>query len=446
MIFSRRQNLTSQAPRDDELTQPAIFSGEDFSHFYQWLCLNEEGITWQGQYYEEFHDFWNTLFIKDSSLPQLISRFEFISQETTKGPLYTWFQWLRNRLIIYSFIYKRLSISEIFKQTGLAPLKIAFFIRHFYIDSFPLLTEQIDNCLDSRNIHSSTTTVDINFMEKTLSIPKDAKRNKQQDAISSLEVTLYPQWRKLLKKIKTQFTTTNLDMQQIQRKHSLHTAVKFIKEIAILLCLSIILVFALRWANEIYRNHILEKIRISEPQFNWIDQDLNSKDEAQKEIEKKEIMNRLSQLDEVLSLQQKDDLPLEERFETESDVIISSLDNSTMEFINEDTQQGTRLNFRSYRFGYNRVYRVIIQSTHPDYLKKKFSLMFKQYGINHAEKTKPGMPVPGGFYYNLHVPIKYLKEFLNQILEEQNATFYETKTRGKTLPNKSRVFIFIKSV
>ena len=428
------------------------FSKKDFTQFYQWLSLDEDAITWHGKYLEDFHNFWNLFFLNDISLSQVISRFSYVCEKVKAGPLRSWFKWLQGKFIIYCFIYKKISIGDISDQSDICPSKVATLIRDFYVNRFPLLMDPLDECFELGNISDSSLEMNIKLLQEKLVLMKKIGGRRQDEPIASLEITLYPEWQKLLQKMKKDFSPKSVDAQKIKKKTSYYTYFKFLQEVFFLFMIAIFVIFLLRWANEAYDNYLAEKIKILEPKFPWLNKDLSFKDEIRQQIEKKEIISELSELEKMISKKQESAVDKEERFETESDVVISSIDNISYRFGSEDSGQnegsrkGTGFNFRSYRFGHNIVYRIIVKSVRPDLIKKKFTRLLKNYDVIQADNVSPGKEVPGGLYYNLYVPRQYLKEFIAQVVKEDEATLYETKTRRKNPLGKNRVFIFIKSI
>ena len=418
------------------------FSKADFSQFYKWLCLDEEGITWQGKHYHDFHDFWNIFFLSDISLDQVISRFTYVCEKVKIGPLNAWFKWLQDRFIIYCFIYKNMSIEEISDQSGMDPSKIAFTIRDFYVMHIPFMMDILNECFELGNISDSSFTMNIEQLNDKLQL-KDGDAEKivgsgPDETMATLEVTLYPEWQFLLRKMKGDFLHRQVDVQKIGKRTSFYAYIRFLREVLILFSAAVLIIFALRWANEFYGNYLAEKIKILEPKFPWLNKDLSFKDETLQQIEKKEIISELSELERIILREQENRVVKEERFETESDVIISSVDEASgrLGFGDsgqsqyEESRKGTGFNFRSYRFGHNRVYRIIVQSVRPDLAKKNLALLLEKYDAIQADKVRPGTEVPGGLYYNLYVPDHCLEEFIAQVIEEDESTLYETKTRG----------------
>ena len=432
----------------------ATFSKEDFAQFYQWLCLDEDAITWQGKYHNDFHNFWNLFFLNDISLGQVISRFSYVFEKVKTGPLRSWFKWMQNKFIIYCFIYKKISIGEISEQSDIYPSKIATLIRDFYVDRYPLLMDSLNECFELGNISDTSLEMNVElFKEKLLAMEKMAEK-KPNETMTSLEITLYPEWRTLLQKMKKDFSSQSLNGEKIKKKISSYAYIKFLQEVFLLFMVAVLIIFTLRWANKFYDNYLAEKIKILEPEFLWLNKDLSFKDETQQQIEKKEIINELSALEKMISKEQANRVDKEERFETESDVVISSINSTSYHFgfgdtgqsQYEESQKGVGFNFRSYRFGHNWVYRIIVKSVRPDLVKKRFADLLEKYDVTQADKVLPGKEVPGGLYYNLYVPHQYLKEFIAQVARDDEATLYETKTRSKNPLGKNRVFIFVKSI
>ena len=430
------------------------FSKQDFSQFYQWLDLDEEGITWQGKYHDDFHNFWNVFFLSDISLEQIISRFAYVCDKVKIGPLNTWFKWLESRFIIYCFIYKKMSIEEISDQSGIYPSKVAFLIRDFYVVHFPLMMDQLNDYFELGKISDPSFTMNIDILKEKLQLKEEVAGSEQGETMAALEVTLYPEWQKLLQKMQSDFLHKRIDVRKIGQRASLYAYIKFLREVFILLSAATLIIFALRWANEFYDDYLAKKIKILEPKFSWLNKDLSFKDETLEQIKRTEIIHELSELERIMSKEQENRIVKEERFETESDVVISSADeiSSRLDFGDleqsqyEESRKGVGFNFRSYRFGHNRVYRIIAQSVRPDLAKKNLAVLLEKYNATQADKVRPGTEVPGGLYYNLYVPHQYLQEFIAQVTEENESTLYETKTRGRNPPGKNRVFIFIKSI
>ncbi len=114
-----------------------LFSQNDFDGFQKWIELNISNITWEGRYEKEFNEFWNYFFIEGLSLKQTMIRFEFAKRSLKTGPLSSWFAWLKEKFICYSFIYKGLSIRELEEQTNISFTQISLLLRDFFVERYP---------------------------------------------------------------------------------------------------------------------------------------------------------------------------------------------------------------------------------------------------------------------------------------------------------------------
>ena len=79
--------------------------------------------------------------------------------------------------------------------------------------------------------------------------------------------------------------------------------------------------------------------------------------------------------------------------------------------------------------------------------KEKLNVLLDKYKVTQVDNVRPGKSVPGGIYYNIYVPRLYLKEFLAQVVDMDEAVLYESRTRtGRNPPGKNKVFIWVKNI
>ena len=93
-----------------------------------------------------------------------------------------------------------------------------------------------------------------------------------------------------------------------------------------------------------------------------------------------------------------------------------------------------------------KAYRILMASVDPLTIRTKILPLMKNYGINQVDNVKPGMQIPGGLYFNLHVPSKNLKDFMTKVTTLADATIFESRSEGGDQAGKNRVFIWIKSI
>ena len=78
--------------------------------------------------------------------------------------------------------------------------------------------------------------------------------------------------------------------------------------------------------------------------------------------------------------------------------------------------------------------------------KLALNKLIKKYTVEKGDNVVPGTEVPGGVYYNLYVPRKYIQEFLAQVSDLGESMLYESKTRGRNPKGKNKVLVWIKNL
>ncbi len=430
-----------------------IISDEKCQEFRLWLKLDEESITWQGRYQEEFENFWTLLFSAPLELGELDLRLDYFREHGSQGPLVSWFQWVQSRLYVFSFINFDLSISSISKITKKRPQQIATILRDYFVDKVSFEQDLFDEVFEVTNLVSEN--LDLKFSNLKEMLPLNPERlNGEEVLMSSIEVTLYSSWESVLKEFEEEFIDSERTIYKEKKIVNLRSAGRFFMDVGLLVGVGCFFLFLVQQGNIYYENYLADQVKILEPKFLWLDKSLSFKDEQRQEQSKKEILNEISELEEIIQSQNSLQVEREERFETESDVVLSSFGNisnrlsisgdETSRF--EESNKGVGFNFRSYRYGRNRVYRLMVKSVRPDQTKIRMTELLNRYGVKQADNVIPGTEVPGGLYYNLFVPREYLGEFLYQISAQEEATLYETKTRGANPKDMNKVFIFVKKI
>jgi hypothetical protein len=123
------------------LSEQIIYSKEQITDFSEWLGLNYDALTWQGRYEVEFNNFWEAFFVPGQSLNQIIQRFEYALLHAQIGPLNSWFSWLQNSFINYTFIQKKLTVLQLSEAVGISYDSLGLILRDFFIEHFPELEE-----------------------------------------------------------------------------------------------------------------------------------------------------------------------------------------------------------------------------------------------------------------------------------------------------------------
>ena len=436
------------------MSESVIFHKEELDRFESWLGLNYDAITWQGRYETEFKAFWAAFFVPGQSLTQIIGRVEYALLYAKIGPLNAWFTWLRNSFLFYIFIKKDLSILELSEKSNLSYDRLGVILRDFMIEYFPELEEQMSERFQVSNRISPNLNLRYSELKELYKFDEDAEEHNLDSVLGSMEITLYPEWVKLSLKMQRDLFHPGFDFSRIKTNLSFKRQLRVFRDIIIFLLAGIVIVFVIQKLNIQWEKEIIEKISIYEPQLKWLNTTLSFKDDQAINSENFKLGAYELDLVENKEESQFDALALDDeiRYEEESDVILTSWDSLPKDFDVADLEQSDyeeekNRGYRDSRYGSTKVYRVLLRSVDTKDSKEKLNVLLDKYKVTQVDNVRPGKSVPGGIYYNIYVPRLYLKEFLAQVVDMDEAVLYESRTRtGRNPPGKNKVFIWVKNI
>ncbi|MFZ4713114.1 MAG: hypothetical protein ACOYL6_05365 [Bacteriovoracaceae bacterium] len=432
------------------------FSAQDFEHFRSWLNFDLDAVTWEGKFVQEFEEFWSTFFYPDIYFKELQSRFRYALRTIKTGTLNSWILWINEKFYCYLFINKNLSLYELSQLTGLSYSYLGVLLRNFFVERFPKYTVDFNEFFQvsdatSPNIHLSFSQIKEKLNLGINTGKKDVEKvgSRSDDLMTSTEVTLYPEWNVFLHALKRDAKTNYVDYGKIQNKKTIKDFFKFLREVVLICSVALALIYGLKYANSYYEKYLTERIGIYEPEFLWLDKNLSYK---QENTDTKKIEADLKALEELAQATQSTEMEFkpEERFDTESEVVLTSVDKITDEedirpkepTVYEESGEG----YRDTSAGISKVYRVLMKSVSPLEVREKLNRIIAQYGVTQVDKVKPGTIIPGGIYFNLHVPKNKLQEFLKESSLVTETTLYESRIRNPGPPGKVKVFLWIKGL
>ncbi|MCF8058265.1 MAG: hypothetical protein K9K67_03150 [Bacteriovoracaceae bacterium] len=430
-----------------------IYTEENLRHFEKWLGLNYDALTWQGRYEAEFLTFWQAFFVAGQSLEQMVERYRYALLYAQIGPLHSWFTWLRDCFICYTYMTKNISIIDLSRVVNIPYDSLGIILREYFLEQYPHFEEQLSERFQLANRISPNLDLTFKELKEELGLKEADDSENNESVLSSMEVTLYPEWQTLNKKMQQDLFHPNFDFSRIKTNLSFTRQLKVFREILIFLLIGIGLVFAIQKINKKWEKTILEQISIYEPQLKWLDTSLTFKQNDENgrkdfelgEREIDEVETKESQFD---SLGFSDDI----RYEEESDVVLTSWDALPKDFDVVDLEQSgyeelKKRGYRDSRYGNTKVYRVLMRSVDTKTSKERLNFLLEKYQVTRVDNVKPGKQVPGGVYYNLYVPREYLKEFMAQVMDFDDAVLYESRTQtGRNPAGKNKVFIWIKNI
>ncbi|ATH06569.1 hypothetical protein BIY24_01000 [Halobacteriovorax marinus] len=425
---------------------------EDFEDFRSWLGLNIESITWQGRFRDEFEEFWKLFFLDGLSLIQISARFEYGTTNTKIGPIISWFQWVRDKFISYIFIKKDISILELSAQLNIGVSELASTLRVFFVEVYPHYEDYFSETFQVGNKASQNIYIKYSDLKNKYNLEEIYRGSHEEEIMPALEVTLYDEWSIFLERMKKDLFHPEFNLSRIRKNASLKKQAVFIAEVLVLLAVGTGIFYVLKYGNQSFEKYLTEKISVYEPQFKWLDKNLTFK--SNEPVEEKSFPLNVAAIDEVddSASQLGETLVEEARFEAESEVVLTSMDSLPKDFEIAGLEQSEyeelrQRGYRDSRYGNTKVYRVMMKSVDAQRVRGSLNQLLEKYEVTQVDNVKPGLAVPGGFYYNLYVPRAKLKEFMAQVNEVDDTVIYESRTRTiRNPPGKNKVFIWVKKI
>jgi hypothetical protein len=428
---------------------------KDFEQFKKWLDLDINSIAWEGRYAESFSGFWESFFKDQIEPKELGERFDYAKKIAKSGPLISWLNWLFEKFISYSFINRDLSVRELSLQFDLQERYVSTILRDHLIKVYPAYEDLINDKFQISNVSSENLFIKFVDIESQMGDEARLKGTFEDDILAHMEVTLYPDWPNLVKELRKDILLLKVDFENFQKRVGFKKQVRFIQEVIFLLLILSLIVFALKNSNKWYEDYLVNKITLFEPNFFWLDKSLNYQEQdllAQQSID---LSNKeLDELEKIEAQQVFSDERLGSRYDPESDVVVlDSVEDVPKSFGEAETEQSEYEENKKggYRdsaatAGNKKAYRILMASVEPTVIKSKILPLLNEYGVAQVDNVKPGTQIPGGLYFNLHVPTKNLKDFMSKVSQLNEATIFESRSQGGDVAGKNKVFIWVKSI
>ncbi len=434
--------------------ETVILKKSDFDGFREWISLDLSAITWQGRYAPEFEEFWSLFFVEGLSFRQMMDRFSYAAHEVKIGPLASWFIWLKEKLITYIFIHHDIDLHQLCQEGDLDISQVANLLRTFFLEKFPHLEGPLNEVFQVGNILSDNIYISFKMLAEVYPALEGVSGSIDYEVMLSMEVTLYEEWRSFFEKMKKDLIHPQFNFAKIKSDATFKKQFKFMRELVGLIVLGVLLIYGVKVGNQMYEKHLTNRISIYEPEFMWLDKTLKFKKIAQSEINKSNervLKIDFDQIDTGTADSESRSLTEGTTFGTESDVSLTSWDALPKDFNATELEQSvyeekSKGGFRDYFFGSRKVYRVIINSVRSSQSRDKLKDILERYGATQADNVKPGLAVPGGYYFNLYVDRTLLKEFLANVMEVDDSILYESRTTRRNPPGQNKVFIWVKSI
>ena len=432
-----------------------VFAKSDFENFKHWLDLDLNVVAWEGKHTDSFSGFWDSFFREDINPKELGERFDFAKKIAKSGPLISWLSWLFEKFISYCFINTDISIRELAFYFDLPEKYISTVLRDHLIRVHPIYEDMINEKFQVSNVSSENLFLKFSDIEPVLGSVAKTKGTFEDDILSQMEVTLYPDWLNLVKELRKDILSLKIDFDNLKKKVAFKKQIRFVQEVIILLLILSVIVFALKNTNKWYEDYLVDKITLFEPNFFWLDKSLTYQDQDILAKQQIDLSNKeLEELERIEAQQVFSDVKTGSRYDPESDVVVlGSAEDVPKSFGAAETEQSEyeenkKGGYRdsSYAVSNKKAYRIMMASVEPTAIRSQILPMLKKFGVNQVDNVKPGTQIPGGLYFNLQVPSKFLKEFMTKVTSLSEATIFESRSEGGDTAGKNRVFIWVKSI
>lgn len=425
----------------------------DFEQFKNWLDLDINSIAWEGRYAESFSGFWDSFF-KDQIEPiELGERFDYAKKIAKSGPLISWLTWLFEKFLAFSFINQGKSVRELAFMFDLPEKYVSTTLRDHLIKVYPAYEDLINENFQISNVSAKNLFLKFDDLSPVLGGEARSKGTFEDDILAHMEVTLYPDWPNLVKELRKDILSLKVDFESFKKKTAFKKQLRFFQEVIILLLILSVIVFTLKNTNKWYEDYLVNKITLFEPNFFWLDKSLSYQEQDLLAKQQIDLSNKeLDELEKIEAQSVFSDERLGSRYDPESDVVVlDSVEDVPKSFGEAETErseyeENKKGGYRDSGTSSKKAYRILMASVEPTSIRGNILPLMKKYGISQVDNVKPGMQIPGGLYFNLHVPSNSLKDFMTKVSALGEATIFESPSQGGDQPGKNRVFIWIKSI
>lgn len=424
----------------------------DIESFKEWIELDFETMSWEGRYLDDFNLFWKLLFKKDTEYADQFEKLKLLTKRLNSGPLISWFKWIREHFICYLFVFKELNLEELKNISSSSYSEVSLILRDFLLERHPHLEDIINELLQINSITSPNIRINYKKICEELNLIETDKGTLGEEVLSNLEITLYPDWRETFNYLNSEQKVSQISVEDFTKKATFKKQIKFLRELTVLFIIGGIIIAGIKFGNKYYEEYLEKKISLYVPSFFELQKNLSFK--STNPLNKENVELSFKELDKLEKLESKqvfEDAKVQQRFDGESDVVLTSVESLPKDFEvanleqsnYEETKKG---GYRNSRFGRLKAYRIMMTSIDPKKTKKEIIDILNFFEVQKADNVEPGTQIPGGIYFNLYVARKQLSEFLSRVTTLEEATILESKTNRYPPRGTNKVFIWIKSI
>ncbi len=430
---------------------------DEYLRILEWLGLDVEAISWDGLNRQDFQVFWQLFFSStrdgEINFKILRSRFEMAKSILESGPLVRWFIWLEEKTLIYFFLFKNYSLQALEDESGHSVSYLALILHNYFRHLHPQQRLYLDKVFHLDPYSEKAAELSYAQLEETLPVLNGQGVVAQEESImKTLEITLYPEWQPFVTQLKSHFGFNVRTTGKKKRTKTGQSLFQFFRDVSMFLAVGCAAVLLIKYGNTWYESLLSAEIQVLESsQFRFSRESTFQSEEQVRQAKK--IQTSLKDYQQQEAAQEKSRIAnlLEERFDPESEVELTSIDSLPKDFSvvsleKSSYEEEEKGGHRDSTYGLRKAYRVLMKSVNPDSLGSSIDSLLLNYQVKQVDSVTPGKQIPGGVYYNLYVPKQNLKRFLAQVGSIEESTLFESRTRVGAPPNMVRVFIWIKNI
>ena len=102
--------------------------------------------------------------------------------------------------------------------------------------------------------------------------------------------------------------------------------------------------------------------------------------------------------------------------------------------------------FRDTQYGFYKSYRLLVNSSDVFASKSKILDLVKKFKITPVTNELVGNEIPGGVFFNLHVPSKNIETFVRELNLIDSVNVYISKSSRPSPVGMEKVFLWVKEI
>lgn len=392
----------------------------DERHFFSWLLLDREQVTWQGKYEREFATLC-TLFLgkETNAATQIQKLFPYL----TNGPVKNWFEWLFHKAIVFQFLGGA-SPEALEEKTNLSAGSLGKILKDHFNLHYPE-KRSLWNHWSTQSLESWRSCCETWQIKGESYFPLTS-----QEHLAELEVTLYPEWHYALSVLqkKSEYQVYGLFLWQILKRKRFFSGA--------------ILVFALvlgfvwqgqdlylqirsRWMPQTLSKNIWTE------DFEWPSNNLVYNRQSSEELKARPyVQPSLEKKNKAPSLAQSFSEETQVNYEKSPEVIKFN------EMLEGPKKQNTYPQS-------HKVYRLEMRVEDFSKTQKNLQQLISSYDATLLAPKKSYLHLPGKFFYSLSLASSKIDPFIEKLKNMARVKIYPTRYVHMTDQVGDRLFIVL---